>query len=372
MSIVMTRNVITSSKAGSTMRNEILILGATGRSGQDVAARLHASGIPLVLAGRSRPGLEALVDRMGGGARILAQSWESQLSSLSTDPPGVVVNTVGPFASTSRAVALALPLGTHYVDIANEFSPVDDILALDDRAKASEQTLVTGAGFGVLATETIALWVCAGMPHPARLRVDAMPALALDGGRVGDALAGSIIEVLRFGGREVRSGTLVRSATASRPERLVTPDGDELTTGGGASGELLAAWRASGAAQVVAASTAAPSGALVRRVALPVMNGAIRVPGVAGMLRRIVARVSLPTAPMSRPSSWAHARAEWADGSTRDGWLRVGDGSTFTADVMAETARRLLAGTQPPGAFTPGALFGHEYAELFGARITTP
>jgi hypothetical protein len=39
-------------------------------------------------------------------------------------------------------------------------------------------TIVTGASFGVLATESLALRACERRPAPARVRADAIPSLA--------------------------------------------------------------------------------------------------------------------------------------------------------------------------------------------------
>jgi hypothetical protein len=65
----------------------------------------------------------------------------------------------------------------------------------------------------------------------------------------------------------------------------------------------------------------------------------------------------------------AHARVEWATGATRDGWLRAGDASDFTAAVTAEVARRLARGEGRLGAYTPGALFGPSLATDCGGRF---
>jgi short subunit dehydrogenase-like uncharacterized protein len=352
------------------MKDEIWILGATGRSGRAVASRLTAAGVALVLAGRSQERLQSLAADLGGHHRIISGTWESQLAALAEDAPAVVVNTVGPFTESGLQVVRACPPGTHYVDLANEFAAVDDILRLDDRAKAAGQVLVTGAGYGVLATESVVLRLCADQPRPVRVRVDALPALALDGGRLGAALAGSIVEVLAYGGREVRAGRLVRSATAAHLAKVVTPDGDTPSTGGGANGELLAAWRASQADEVIAASMAAPTNVVVRRGVLPLLELVIRIPGVARVLRQGIARIKLSAAAMSRRSSWAHARVEWSSGRVGEGWLRVGDAGEFTADVMAGVALRLHHGDGQPGSYTPGALFGPELVEAFGGEFT--
>jgi hypothetical protein len=81
-----------------------------------------------------------------------------------------------------------------------------------------------------------------------------------------------------------------------------------------------------------------------------------------------LARVKLKARMRPRPYSWGHARVEWADGTIREGWLRVGDAQVFTGAVPAEVARRLLAGEGRPGAFTPAALFGPSLALACGGE----
>jgi hypothetical protein len=72
-----------------------------------------------------------------------------------------------------------------------------------------------------------------------------------------------------------------------------------------------------------------------------------------------------------REQSWGHARLEWADGTTREGWLRVGEAQAYTGAVPAEVARRLLAGDGRPGAYTPTALFGPALAEACSGEYLT-
>ena len=101
--------------------------------------------------------------------------------------------------------------------MANELSAVQAILDLDRHASDKNQTFVTAAGFGVLATESVLLRLCQGSPPPTRVRVDAMAAIALEAGVIGPALAATIVEIVSFGGREVRHGRLVRARSAANP-----------------------------------------------------------------------------------------------------------------------------------------------------------
>jgi short subunit dehydrogenase-like uncharacterized protein len=188
------------------MSNEAWVLGATGRTGSAVAARLHAQGTPLVLVGRNRERLETVAAGLDGTPQIMAGPLAAALAGLRRAAPAVVVSTVGPFTTTAAEVAGACPPGTHYVDVANELPAVEHLLGLDRRAAAKGQTLVTGAGFGVLATESVLLRLCQDRPPAAEVRVDAVASVATEPGVLGAALAATIVQSLSYGGRQVRRG----------------------------------------------------------------------------------------------------------------------------------------------------------------------
>ncbi len=345
------------------MSDEIWVLGATGRTGRAVAARLHAAGHPVVLVGRDR---ERLADR-AGGARTVAGSLDEVLGELTRESPAAVVNTIGPFTVTAPRVARACPPGTHYVDVAAEYRAASAVHDLHGAATASGRTFVTGAGFGVLATESVLRRVCEGEAVPSRVRVDAVASVAAEQGVVGAALASTIVDAASFGGRRVAHGRLTRSRFGAEPMTLTTPDGDEVVTGSSPTAELLAAWRASGADSVVAASGLIPSGAVARL--LSAVSPVVRVPGIARAGVALLARVPLKTQDRPRRHSWARARADWSSGMSREGWLRTGDGMDFTAAAAAEVALRLARGEGRPGAWFPGELFGAELALAAGGEF---
>lgn len=346
---------------------DIWVLGATGRSGRKIAQRLHETGHTVVLAGRDAARLSSIAAELDG-AQVVSGTFEYLLTRIRAATPPVVVNTIGPFARTSVPVIAACPPGTHYVDIGNELTGVLDVLAGHERAVTDGSTVVTGAGFGVLATESAALRVCEGRSIPARVRVDAIPSLAMEDGVVGSALAGSMLDGAPEGGRRVERGRLERFPVAGARQQLTTPAGDQVTTSALPTGDLLAAWRASKADSVVAATSAIPSGPAVRAV-FPILSVVMR----STVLRRAaiarLARVPMRARERTVEFSWGHARAEWADGTSAEAWLRLGDAQQFTETVTAEIARRLLEQHTPTGAYTPGALFGSSLATDLGAEF---
>lgn len=253
------------------MSDEVWVLGATGRTARAICGALDRAAVKLVLVGRDQRTLEEASRVLTGTPRVMTASLDSLGGALASDAPAVVVNTIGPFASSALRVIDALPPGTHYVDIANELVALQRVLARDPAAVRDGSAIVTGAGFGVVATESVVRRLCEERASPVRVRVDALPSLAMPSGKMGSALAGTIVESLPTGRRQVRAGRLVRTPFDDTRAPWRTPEGDELVTANFSSGDLLAAWRASGAQEVVAASSEIPTGQLAH-VVLPAVS----------------------------------------------------------------------------------------------------
>jgi short subunit dehydrogenase-like uncharacterized protein len=356
------------------MGTEVWILGGTGRSGHAIAAELASQGVSPVLVGRDAARLTEAAARAGQGRTVVADSVEAMAAQIRRQQPAVVINTIGPFTQTAAPIATACLQAGHYVDLANDLAAVSVLLAMTAAAATAGRTLVTGAGFGVTATESVVVRLCQDRPGPDRVRVDMVPSLEMEAGAIGEALAGTILDGLpgvdgggRYDGRCYADGRLVRSRIGGDAIRLTLPDGSQVTTASIPLGELMAAQRASGAPSVVAASSEAPASPAVRAV-LPLATALLAIGPVRAFAKRRLAAVKFKARERPREHSWGHARLQWADGSTAEGWLRVGEAQAFTGAVPAEVARRLLAGAGKPGAYTPAALFGPSLAEACGGE----
>jgi short subunit dehydrogenase-like uncharacterized protein len=353
---------------------EVWILGGTGRSGRAIAAELMNRGVTPVLAGRDATRLAQAAARAGGGRTVVAASVEAMSAEIRRQRPAVVINTIGPFTATAVPIAQACLPASNYLDLANDVAAVSALLSLDEAATAAGRTVLTGAGFGVTATESVVVKLCEGRPAPARVRVDMVPALEGEAGVIGEALAGTILDGLpgieggrRYQGRRYRDGRLAPAPIGGEVLHLTLPDGSQVTTASMPLGELIAAQRASGAPDVLAASSEVPS-STAARVAMPLAFALLEIGPVREFAKRRVARVKVKAHKQPREHSWGHARLEWADGTVREGWLRVGEAQAFTGAVPAEIARRLLAGEGSPGVGTPAAVFGPALAEACGGE----
>jgi saccharopine dehydrogenase (NAD+, L-lysine-forming) len=244
---------------------------------------------------------------------------------------GVVLSTIGPFTRLAGPVIEAcLKAGVSYVDIANEWPAVHGLLNRDEQARAHHVALVTGAGFGPAATETLVLRLVEQMTvAPTSVRVAAAATVT----RRSHGVRQTIEETLAEGIAVIyRDGQVVREPFGSGAT-VLTFGGAERPMLPAPVGDLETARRASGAADVIA-------------------------------------YIANPAAPSSDTDSFTWAEVVGPDGHTLTAELRAGEGVRATAAIAAETARRVLAGVAP-GAWTPGRLFGTSLVtDATGAEVT--
>src|SRR4051812_38761172 len=144
-------------KAVPVASGDVLLLGAAGSSGRLIAAELAARGLSVRLGGRRRSPLEALAEALAADGTAMdvrtVDAGDAASLAAAIDGVGVVVSTVGPFTRLAGPVIDAcLAARRPYVDIANEWSAVRNLLDRDGQAHEQEIALVTGSGFGPAAT----------------------------------------------------------------------------------------------------------------------------------------------------------------------------------------------------------------------------
>ncbi|MET4780503.1 hypothetical protein [Glaciihabitans sp. UYNi722] len=349
---------------------EIWILGATGRVGRSLANGLTSAGVQnIVLVGRSAERLESVIPKVTGAATVkVLAGFDEILTAVREENPLVVVNLLGSYGETAIPLAEACMPNGSYVDLAVDIETVSAILALHSVAVASGSSVITGAGFGVLATEALVVRMCANRPTPERVQIDALASYASEEGVMGEAFAVTSVDVITTGGRVYRDGRLVAIPLGSNLRKHELPDGTAITSAAVPSAELVAAHNASGAPNVEFTSGLAPTAPLLRAM-LPLMSRLLTLPAMRRMMIRQMAASKTKAAPAARPHSWGHAVIEWAGGSRHEGWLRADDAMEYTSQVLSVVIDEFTHGTAPRGAFTPAAAFGANIAVDAGATF---
>lgn len=252
----------------SARPEEIWILGASGRIGSAVTANLAAEGLKPVLVGRESDGDRLRKTAADLGSRVvIANGIDGIAAEITRQRPAVVFNGMGNYAETAPVIARACMPGGHYLDLAADLTAVPRLLDLGQEAEQAGSTLVTGSGFGVLATEAVVIKLCEDRPAPAAVRVDALASVSLSAGVVGAAFAASMIDMFATGGRRYTEGRMVTSRLGADLRNLTLPDGEQAKSAGAPTAELLAAHRASNAPSVTVTTGMAPTSRAVRAVA---------------------------------------------------------------------------------------------------------
>ena len=194
------------------MGGRIVLLGASGYTGDLTARAMAERGLRPVLAGRGAERLRALGDELGGLAtRVVDVTHEGSLHGI-VARGDVLVTTVGPFVALGEpAVRAAVAAGAHYIDAAGE---PGFLRAVFERhgpdAEAAGCALVTAFGYdwvpGNLAA-TLAL----GEAGEAAARVE-----------VGYFAPGNTGSALSPGTRATLASIALERAFAWRGGRLVT------------------------------------------------------------------------------------------------------------------------------------------------------
>src|SRR5262245_52605719 len=331
----MTTKSAASSVSDGQITSDVLLLGAAGNSGRLIAAELAARRLSVRLAGRRRGPLEDLARALAadGAAAKVCTVDASDAASLAEaiNGAGVVLSTIGPFTRQAGPVINAcLTARVPYVDIANEWPAVRGLLDRDEQARAHAVTLVTGAGFGPAATETLVLRLVERLGVvPDLVRVAAAAGVTHHSDGVRQTMRESLSQGVAV---TYRDGQVVREALG-RGATILTFGGAQRQMLPGPVGDLETARLASGAANVVA-------------------------------------YIANPAAHSSGTDSYTWAEVVGPDGHALTAELHTGEGVRATAAIAAETTQRLLAGVNP-GAWTAGQLFGAALVtDATGAQVT--
>jgi short subunit dehydrogenase-like uncharacterized protein len=198
-------------------RKSVWVLGASGRTGRAVVARLAArSDVAVVAVGRSESRLASVQAAVTQPVRLeVLSSADGMAEAIRRERPYLVINLMGEYATTGALIARACMPGGAYVDLANDLQGVGALLAMSHDAVRAGSSLVTGAGFGVVATESVVARLCEGRAVPSLVRVDALASWATEDGVVGEAFAATSIAVITSGGRVYRDGRITRTCGVS-------------------------------------------------------------------------------------------------------------------------------------------------------------
>jgi short subunit dehydrogenase-like uncharacterized protein len=309
-----------------------VLYGAAGYTGALIAQHAQECGHRPVLAGRNATAVTALAEKLDLPHLTLRLDDATELAAALAGVD-LVLNVAGPFLNTAAPLAEAcINAGAHYLDISNELQVFRALYDLHQRAEAADITIIPGVGFGVVATNCLALYVSNAVGGAQHLEVATRAATA----QAGPGVAVTRQENLPYGGWLREKGQLRSLELGTGITTLTFPDGPSPIMPV-PTGDLEAAFQATDAPNIIAYT-------------------AIAAPAVVDGGKSDVE----PGGPQTyRSFGWA--RGTNADGTTAQAWLQTGESYAFTAAASIRAVEEALAGSLR-GALSPAAAFGVDFA----------
>ena len=334
----------------------LLIYGANGYTGELIARRAVARGLPAILAGRRADALGRLAAELDRPFRVFALD---QSTSVDAALAGVtvVLNCAGPFTRTAAPLVEAcLRARTHYLDITGEIGVLEALAARDAEARASGITLLPAAGFDVVPSDCLAAHVKRRLPTATHLTL-AFRA----GARMSRGTAITSVENAHGGGMIRSAGTLKRVPSGWRTRLVDFGDGPThaITV---PWGDVATAYYTTNIPNIevyIAVPMAIRVGLRLTRWAGPLLATS----PVQRLLKRRVARGARGPTAEARSAAASHLWAEARDdaGQVARSRLQTAEAYELTSWTAVELATRALHGALPTGFQTPAGACGADF-----------
>ena len=183
-----------------------LLYGANGYTGKLIAQLADEYGLKPVLAGRRAEVLEPLAKELNTTYHVFDLSDTAKLESALKETP-LVLHAAGPFKNTAKQMIDAcLKTQTHYIDITGEIVVYEMAKKYNEAALKAGIMLMPGAGFDVVPTDCIALFLKNQLPDATELKL----AFASIGGGLSHGTALTMAGGMGEKSAERKDGKIVR------------------------------------------------------------------------------------------------------------------------------------------------------------------
>lgn len=318
---------------------KFLIYGATGYTGQLITREAVRRGLEPIAAGRNAAKVKQFAEELGIEWRAFDLA-DSEATGAGLLGIALVLNAAGPFAATSAPlIASALEMGVHYLDTTAELGAFLESEAADEAARKVGIMVMSGTGWDVVPSDTLAARTAARVTDPVSLLLALKIFVGAEGERVPVLFStGSITSAAGFA-EYVGSVRENGSITKRSVPKITSVDfgyGPEDVSPA-PMGDLVTGLKSTGIPNIdvfVAGGIPAPTVGGEPTADGP--DAADRAIGRARVYAKVVGR----------------------DGSSAEGIVDTPTGYGFTQLAAVEIITRVLAGEFVPGFQSPASAYG--------------
>jgi short subunit dehydrogenase-like uncharacterized protein len=188
------------------MQDTFLLYGANGYTGKLIIQAALEKGLKPVIAGRNAEQIRTLATNYGLYYRVFDLSDEQLIIEAIKEYP-LVLHAAGPFKFTAEPMMRAcIKAGVHYLDITGEITVFELGKKMNEIAKQENVMIMSGVGFDVVPTDSLALFLAKKLPSATHLQL----AFATLGGFLSHGTAATMNEGMGDGGVVRLNGKLVK------------------------------------------------------------------------------------------------------------------------------------------------------------------
>lgn len=186
-------------------KNQFLLYGANGYTGELIARYASSYGLTPILAGRREEVLKPMAEKLNLTYKIFSLEHTSALEAALRDVE-VVIHAAGPFDVTAKPMVEAcLHTGTHYLDINGDLAVFQMLKEYDRDAREEGIVIMSGVGFDVVPTDCLALFLKNRLPDAVSLQL----AFATPGGGLSHGTAITTASKLGESGAIRKDGKII-------------------------------------------------------------------------------------------------------------------------------------------------------------------
>lgn len=201
-------------------QNTFLLYGANGYTGELIARYASRYGLQPILAGRKRAAIEALAAKLQLPYRVFELNDTAALKSALQEV-NLVVHAAGPYDHTAEPVISAcMETHTHYLDLNGDVDVFEMLQGFNQQAKEKNIMIMPGAGFDVVPTDCMSLWLKNQLPDAHSLKV----AFATFGSTLSHGTAVTTLQKLGMPGAVRKNGVIVPEPVGKRGMWVAFPN----------------------------------------------------------------------------------------------------------------------------------------------------
>jgi short subunit dehydrogenase-like uncharacterized protein len=335
-----------------------LLYGANGYTGKLVARFANEYSLQPILAGRNKQAIETLANKLNLPCRIFdlndAVALENALQEVQ-----LVVHAAGPYDLTAKPMIEAcIKTNTHYIDLNGDADVFEILQGYDLPAKEKNIMILPGAGFDVVPTDCLAMWLKNRLPDADRLEI----AFVILGSYLSRGTSITTLQKLGMPGAVRKNGKLVAEPVGKRGMWIEFPASKQKSFMMSIPwGDISTAWFSTGIPNIET-YTGINKATWIFLKAQFLFNGLLRSKFMHSIITKIIKAKSSGPADNKRDKavSLIWGRVTNANGQTLTARMKCPEAYTLTAHSVLLIAKKILEENFKAGYQTPASAYGED------------